>query len=131
MFDERITEIIFYQTAYDRVKYIAEELDKPVSLSVKNFFKLLKESGVVPPNIFDFNKAFDSFETIKLNLTTGHWHIVEFENTTSQPEVNSSINMQEGLNNAIKKESNLNTKLQNLYQRAINTRNKMFDKMVK
>jgi len=118
MFDERIKEIIFFQTQGDRVKYIAEELDKPISLSVHNFFKMLKESKVIPANIFDFNKAFDSFETIKLKIDTGHWQVVNLDNNhiKDQKEKPEELNMQEGLKNTLKEnKNNLTDRLEKLY----------------
>lgn len=86
MFDDRIVEILLHQTKGDRIRYIAKELDRPVSLHIKKFINLLVESNVEIVHYRQFKRVLNSFETIKLNLKTGIWEVVTLDTPVNEDE---------------------------------------------
>jgi hypothetical protein len=75
MFDKRLVEIFLHLTPQDRVRYIAEQLDRTHSVPFKEFVSMLKNSHIPLQDREEFKKQLYSFEPIILNLKTGEWEI--------------------------------------------------------
>ena len=115
-FDSRIEEIFVHVTPGDRIRYVANELDKPVSCSLKDFTKLLIESKVDIKNRYEFKKSLDSFNIIKLYLKTGLWENVDLDKDKGKEDLKNELprtNLKKEVMEKIRKEKkdDLNNRL--------------------
>lgn len=66
--------IIFFQTPYNRVKYITNELEDETSLLYKEFFDFITTTVKIKDSL-KFKEALDTFKTVYLDCITGEWEI--------------------------------------------------------
>lgn len=66
--------IIFFQTPFNRIKYITNELEDETLLLYDEFLEFIFRTVKVKDSL-NFKEAIDTFKTIYLDCITGEWQI--------------------------------------------------------